>query len=299
MPLGVGIMLGTGLHRQRAGMRRNWQGLQRLSSGVTSENTIDSIKKRPDLEDTGRTVADTEDPALWQPRGSMLSLAQIVEIFLPDLIISNMERITGLATPARGLDAFIEHSKVVREWDVPSQRTFGGHLLRQTVPAPLATLFGSMLSLLRQWPDVHEWAIRFGASTFGAIGSRWLVGDSRVLSQEEERLLVQQLRSDGVKVAPTGVMMLRKCKFIEESGGCKNLCLNLCKAGTEEYMTNELGFPVRLVPNLVDHSCAILLMEDPIRPEDDPLFSEPCGAKPCDQKFSMPSSNEKLDGLHA
>ena len=57
---------------------------------------------------------------------------------------------------------------------------------------------------------------------------------------------MRQLREDGLDVAPHGVMMLRKCKFIEEGGGCKDLCLNVCKAGTEEYMTEELDFPVSL-----------------------------------------------------
>ena len=38
-----------------------------------------------------------------------------------------------------------------------------------------------------------------------------------------------------------------RCKFIEESGGCKDLCLNVCKAGTEEYMKEDLQFPVRLL----------------------------------------------------
>ena len=55
---------------------------------------------------------------------------------------------------------------------------------------------------------------------------------------------------ENVSIEPAGVMMLRKCKFMEESGGCKNLCLNICKAGTEEYMAKELGMPLRMIPNL-------------------------------------------------
>ncbi|CAE7621129.1 D27 [Symbiodinium sp. CCMP2456] len=261
----------------------------RCSGPTTDTREAIQIDNRTEVA-TSETVASEEEDPRWEIAGPFQPLAEFVDAFLPDLIVSNMEKITNYSTPSRGLDALIEHSMIVRDWHVDAQRSFGARLLRKTVPEPFAAIFRSMLNTLKLWPAVHQSAIRFGTSTFGAAGSRWLVGESRVLSQEEEETLIQQLRNDGIDVAPSGVMMLKKCKFIEESGGCKNLCLNLCKAGTEEYMRKDLAFPVRLVPNLVDHSCAILLMEQPVRPEDDPLFSKPCTATRCDQKFSMPSS---------
>lgn len=232
---------------------------------------------------------EEHDNSLWQPRGSLEFVANLVELLLPGWIISKMEKITEKETStSSGLPAFIEHSKVVTSWEVPRQRSFGAHLLRQTVPKPLARLFRAILNWLKTWPDLHKRAIRFGSATIGAATSHWLVGKSRILSKEEEQTLVQKLRQDGIDVAPDAVMLLQKCKFIEECGGCKDLCLNVCKAGTEEYMTTELDFPVRMMPNFKDHSCTILLMEQPVPPEEDPLFKQPCGAEACDKKFAMP-----------
>jgi len=293
----LAFLVGTSRKRVRrgkffpvtGGKRPTGQPLTARCSGPTTD-TREAIQMDTRTEvATSETVASEEEDPRWEIAGPFQPLAEFVDAFLPDLIVSNMEKITNYSTSARGLDALIEHSMIVRDWHVDAQRSFGARLLRKTVPEPFAAIFRSMLNTLKLWPEVHQSAIRFGTSTFGAAGSRWLVGESRVLSEEEEETLIQQLRSDGIDVAPSGVMMLKKCKFIEESGGCKNLCLNLCKAGTEEYMMEDLAFPVRLVPNLKDHSCAILLLEQPVRPEDDPLFSKPCTATRCDQKFSMPS----------
>ncbi|CAJ1419170.1 unnamed protein product [Effrenium voratum] len=236
----------------------------------------------------------SEDAEVWQPRGALEPVADLAEMLLPDLIISNMEKITRHTSSSSGFPAFIEHSKIVTAWDVQRQRAFGGKLLRQTIPEPLTQLCSGILKTLQLWPEFYGHAIRFGAATIGAVTSHWLVGETRVLSEEEEQDLVQKLRHEGMKVSPDGVMLLRKCKFIAESGGCKNLCLNLCKAGTEEYMAEEFGFPVRMVPNFKDQSCAILLMEKPVRPEEDPLFSLPCGAEHCDNQFAMPARDFPL-----
>lgn len=241
----------------------------------------------------GEPLADQQEKNqqeddVWQPQGGLQPFADLVEQLLPPWIISNMEIMTKHTSNAVGLPAFIEHSMVVASWDISEQRSFGARLLRKTVPEPVAQLFGAILNALKIWPDLHSRAIRFGSSTIGAATSHWLVGETRVLSPEEEQALVQKLRHEGLDVAPDGVMLLRKCKFIEESGGCKDLCLNVCKAGTEEYMKEDLQFPVRMIPNLKDHSCAILLMEQPVPPDKDPLFKQPCGAAHCDKKFTMP-----------
>ena len=108
-----------------------------------------------------------------------------VEVLLPPWIVSNMEKLTQHSSREKDLAAFVEHSKVVASWDVWRQRSFGGRLLRQMVPRPLSRLFASTLNALKL-SNLHREAIRFGSATMGAVTSRWLVGDTRVLSVEED-----------------------------------------------------------------------------------------------------------------
>lgn len=223
----------------------------------------------------------------------MRPVAEGLERLLPPLFVAAMEGITGHRAQGRGLGGFVEHSRAMGARPVAEQRAFGGRLLRRLAPAPLLAAFRGALGVVRGLhPGAHAWIVRFGASTVGTAAVYWLVGESRLMSPEEESALVEKLRGEDVHVSPAGVLLLRKCTFMEESGGCKNLCLNLCKAGTEEFMANELGMPLRLHPDFTDHSCRILLLQDPVPPEDDPAFSWPCGAEQCDQQFRHPLSCE-------
>ena len=281
----------TVLQRFEMRWQRRRLGIRWLRCAPTEVATRDSTCSRScnqQVED----LKDEQENVVWQPQSGLRPFADLVELLLPPWIISNMETMTKHSSKTIGLPAFIEHSLIVTRWDVPQQRSFGARLLRKTVPFPVAQLFGAILNALKIWPELHRRAIRFGSSTIGAATSHWLVGETRVLSPEEEQALVKKLRMEGVEVEPDGVMLLRKCKFIEKCGGCKDVCLNVCKAGTEEYMKDDLQFPVRMIPNFKDHSCAILLMEEPVPPEKDPLFKQPCGATHCDKKFTMPRSAE-------
>lgn len=239
-----------------------------------------------------RAQAAQDEEAPWGPSGPLRSLAEAFEQVLPRLFVAEMERITGHQAEGRGLDGFIEHSRVMSYRGVSEQRAFGPQLLRSVVPHPLASGFRGVFGLIRQaLPEAHAFLVRFGAGTIGSAAIYWLVGESRLLSPEEESELVEKLRGEGVHVKPAGVLFLKKCTFMEESGGCKSLCLNLCKAGTEDFMAQDLGMPLRLHPDLEDHSCRILLLQDPVPPEDDPVFSRPCGAERCDQRFRQPHAS--------
>ena len=48
---------------------------------------------------------------------------------------------------------------------------------------------------------------------------------------------------------------------MEECGGCKDLCLNVCKAGTEEYMKNDLKLPVRLLESCCGRQTEVALLQ--------------------------------------
>lgn len=129
-----------------------------------------------------------EDSAVWELQGGLKPLADLaawprppkeplrakVEVLLPPWIISEMEKLTEHRSPKAGLAAplgfpkasqlesprFVEHSKVVSSWDVLRQRCFGGRLLRQMIPEPLARLFAAILNALKLRKDLHRSAIR-------------------------------------------------------------------------------------------------------------------------------------------
>ncbi|CAJ1449476.1 unnamed protein product [Effrenium voratum] len=142
----------------------------------------------------------SEDAEVWQPRGALEPVADLAEMLLPDLIISNMEKITRHTSSSSGFPAFIEHSKIVTAWDVQRQRAFGGKLLRQTIPEPLTQLCSGILKTLQLWPEFYGHAIRFGAATIGAVTSHWLVGETRVLSEEEATVPMALVDEQGAAV---------------------------------------------------------------------------------------------------
>ncbi|KVH94348.1 protein of unknown function DUF4033, partial [Cynara cardunculus var. scolymus] len=63
--------------------------------------------------------------------------------------------------------------------------------------------------------------------------------------------------------------------FLEEAN-CIGMCTNLCKMPSQEFMKNNFGIPVNMVPNFDDMSCEMIFGQDPPAQEDDPAFKKPC-----------------------
>ncbi len=45
-------------------------------------------------------------------------------------------------------------------------------------------------------------------------------------------------------------------RYLAESG-CTAMCVNLCKAPTQEFFTTQLGMPLTMTPNFEDYSCEV------------------------------------------
>lgn len=228
------------------------------------------------------------------PRGSALAVAEAVEGPVLALVIPAMERITGRKSRESGYDAFVEQARIVSETcGVEEQRAFGSTLLREVIPSWLTWVIRSLFQFLEsQWPEARVTLARKSVGFFGPIFSYWLVGETRVLEPEEEAVELirhgadERLARERVSAGP--ILHIRRCKFLESAGGCKSLCLNLCKVAAEEYMTKEMGLPVYMDPDLETYSCHMRFLEQPVPPQLDPAFSKPCQAKKCDGRFSMP-----------
>lgn len=195
---------------------------------------------------------------------------------------------------------FVDQARLVVKRGGPDiQRAFGSELLRAVVPWPVSGLVRSIFHFLeKHWFEGRRLLANFAISIFGPLIGYWLVGESRVLDAEEEATMLlrwQERRAQETKCAPADVplqrgpvLFIKKCRFMEATAGCKGLCLNLCKAATEEYLTNELGLPVFMDPNLEDYSCRMMFLQQPVSPGEDPVFQRPCTSKTCDGRFAMP-----------
>jgi len=238
-------------------------------------------------------AAAGDDEAPWPaPRGLARSLAEGVEPIALRVALPTMEAITGRPSTASGYDAFVEQARIVSNiCGVEEQRAFGSKLLRRIIPLPVTWPVRALFGFLQEHsPEAHVALARHSVAFFGPLFAFWLVGECAVLEQpEEEEELARRRGFFPPRTASGPVLLIRKCKFMEATGGCKSLCLNLCKVATEEYMTNELGLPVYMDPDLKDHSCRMLILERPLPPERDPAFARPCAATKCDGGFEMPA----------
>ncbi|CAE8655222.1 unnamed protein product, partial [Polarella glacialis] len=137
---------------------------------------------------------------------------------------------------------------------------------------------------------------RVALSLIGPVVGRWLVGESRLLNLEEG---AEVLRLRGPRrglasgagspeeLVNEPVLLIKKCKFLEAVGGCKGLCLNMCKSATEEYLAKEFGLPVYMDPNLEDSSCRMMFLQRALPPDQDSALAQPCPAGDnCDNRFS-------------
>jgi len=87
----------------------------------------------------------------------------------------------------------------------------------------------------------------------------FLVGPSKV-----------NLRSDG----GLGGLVVTKCKFLQESN-CKGMCLNSCKLPAQQLF-DELGLPLRVIPNFETQECQWSYGELAPLPSDDPTWPKGC-----------------------
>mgnify|MGYP003683886465 CR=1 FL=1 len=53
-----------------------------------------------------------------------------------------------------------------------------------------------------------------------------------------------------------GGVLIRRCKVLEQ-GGCKGLCVNMCKIPTERYFADRWGTPVTMSPNFETLQCQL------------------------------------------
>lgn len=282
--------------RGKVGRGRLWPGSLR-SEGPAQPGSRARCQMQCSVQDD-EPIREKHEHIWPEPQGPILGLAKFVEHIVPDFAVSVMEPITGHKASATGYAGFVEHARIVSStFPLEEQRSFGSKILRQLVPAPLSWLIRTVFAVVKSIsPEAHVALVRFGLG-FAPPFAYWLVGENAVLGPEDEaREVHARAGGQSVELPSTPVLLIRKCKFMEKAGGCKGLCLNLCKVATEEYCSKDLGLPVYMDPNYKDFSCRMYFLQDAIPPAEDPAFSRPCaaavgepgGVSHCDERFKMP-----------
>ncbi|KAL5766043.1 hypothetical protein ACOSP7_016660 [Xanthoceras sorbifolium] len=120
-----------------------------------------------------------------------------------------------------------------------------------------------------------KWAAEFNAALTVPF-FHWLVGPSEVVEVEVNG----EKQRSGVHI--------KKCRYLENSG-CVGMCVNMCKIPTQDFVTNEFGLPLTMIPNFEDMSCEMVYGQVPPPFEEDPASTHPCYAEIC--SMANPSSS--------
>lgn len=263
--------------RRKQSRSRHSSLARRQASKITPQVGLDTLTKAA----KECQISDTQPSLLDQ--------------MLAEFVLRQMDLIAATPIQPRGFDGFVAHARSVgSRFSANDQKRFGVEVLRNSVPTAFSNVARLFFQLLagRYWNKDSIAVLNLSMSVFAPQLSHWLVGRTRVLSSEEEA----QVRSRQNLPAPSGgdvdgpILLIEKCKFLEAVGGCKGLCLNMCKAATEEYLEKDLGLPVYMDPNLEDYSCRMFFLKHPVPRDQDPVLNQPCQSKQCDGNFDFSAS---------
>ncbi|KAJ9566798.1 hypothetical protein OSB04_002764 [Centaurea solstitialis] len=171
-----------------------------------------------------------------------------------DYLSKTIQETVGMRNDEAGYKGFVTVSSAVfRKFNPTEQRQLVDKALEKAIP--------SLVFIRKLMPQSKFTREVFAA--FTTVFFRWLIGYSVVRESEFE----------GRK--EKNVVHITKCRFLEEAN-CIGMCTNLCKMPSQEFMKNNFGTPVNMVPNFDDMSCEMIFGQDPPAQEDDPAFKKPC-----------------------
>ncbi|KAL6564412.1 Beta-carotene isomerase d27 [Orobanche minor] len=168
----------------------------------------------------------------------------------------SLQASTGHKSKGSGYDGLVEAARMAHRNFSPSQQR--ENILRtldMVVPRPIFTLARTLL------PPSKRASHYFAVMT--TVLFSWLVGPCEVRESENE----------GEK--EKNVVYIPKCRFLEETN-CVGMCTNLCKMPSQEFIKENLGIPLNMVPNFDDMSCRMIFGQEPPPRSLDPASMQPC-----------------------
>ncbi|XP_076933107.1 beta-carotene isomerase D27, chloroplastic-like [Bidens hawaiensis] len=215
-----------------------------VSKQLNESINVSKRKDGPMLNSNGITTTRTVYKDNWFDRIAINYLSEVLQDTSDHRYEKLKERVLMAASRA-----------IFLSFDPIEQRLLIGKVLLNAIPP-------SYIPMFRKLFPPRKFSREFCAA-FTTIFFTWLVGPCKVKESEFE----------GAK--EKNVVCIKKCRFLEMSN-CAGMCMNLCKAPTQEFMKNTFGMPMNMVPNFEDMSCEYIFGKDPPPLRDYPAFKQPC-----------------------
>jgi hypothetical protein len=146
---------------------------------------------------------------------------------------------------------FMVHSQPSIELVHESSRNMLVKLFPRWLLDQFKIMFAKPLPHFSNW--MNAWVTHFTTT--------WLMGPSKVQVEKKTNAFV---------------VVVEKCRFLEESGPCLKTCINACKVPTQDFFQKDMGIMINISPNVTDYSCRFEFGVQPKQLSDDPLSLSPC-----------------------
>ncbi len=70
-------------------------------------------------------------------------------------------------------------------------------------------------------------------------------------------------------------LVVHRCRFLEESG-CASICVHTCKLPTQEFFNEDMGVPLRMIPNYESFECVFEFGVTPTDADTEDARKVPC-----------------------
>ena len=129
-----------------------------------------------------------------------------------------------------------------------------------------ATPFPAFSAKLNAW--VTWWA------------AQWLMGPCVLEDLEDGELNVARAREPRMRDGKGQVVLVQRCRFLEEAG-CASVCVNACKMPTQTFFNDDMGVPMRMIPDYETLQCRFQFGVPPTDEDEAEARAAPCfGACP-------------------
>lgn len=254
--------------------------------------------------DGGRAGSEADDDAAWDEETMSGPLGKFadeifMERFRTALAASNLKLPSDYPP---GYDGMIS---IVRE-------------IMETAPSPQAVVAKSRNTLNSLFPD---WPPTFGlagdrvgllfwfevlfARPFPAFSSKlnawvtwwaaqWLMGQCELLDLEPTSDRGSGSDDDDTTTTTTPrvgdggkqLVLVKRCRYLE-AGSCASLCVNSCKLPTQQFFNEDMGVPMRMIPDFLTFECRFEFGVAPTLRDEDEARSVSCFSQ-CTSKKKRP-----------
>ena len=101
--------------------------------------------------------------------------------------------------------------------------------------------------------------------------AQWLMGPCTLERLDDKDRIMADTPTDGHNQQ----VLVRRCRFLEESR-CASVCVNACKMPTQAFFNEEMGVPMRMVPDYETLQCRFQFGLPPTEDDEADARATPC-----------------------